>query len=172
MNERILPSRRQDERSRGIALIELLGAVLVAAVLMGVAAALLATMLRIERSYAPDTATQSELERLGAYLRQDAHEAEALAVAEDGRNWSFAMPHGTRVRYGVLAESVERTESTDGMADATRRQELQLSERAEASLREVSIAGKPFAQLVVRSPSPDASGHVVYQVDSALRHIE
>jgi hypothetical protein len=165
------PSRRRKTPSPGIALIELIGAIFAATILFGIATTLLATMLRVDRSYAPQTAAQLELDRLGAYLRQDAHEAETFEIADGGKTCSFTMPHAVRVDYQVLASAVRRTESTagDGGADATKRQDLALPAGADASLQKATVGGQPFVQLAVTNEGGESSARAIYHIDCELR---
>lgn len=97
----------------------------VGSVIFGLAIAVVHTCFRLDANLRRERQAWASLERLGEQFRDDAHAAEAVAVAFPGREsstpvaqgdatppaaWIFRLPGNRQVEYSVSAEGIARIE--------------------------------------------------------------
>jgi hypothetical protein len=153
-------------------LVELIGTIGVSAILLGVGTAVLAAMLRIDRSFAVSDAADIEWQRLAEHVRRDAHQALDLQITESGAAWSFTLPGDERVDYQETPGAVRRTRhSAEAENDAGRQQLLSLADAANVRVELVVLADRPFVRLTMTTSGDGAPRTTSYQVETELRRL-
>ncbi len=103
-------------RRRGFTLVEMLAALTVGSVLLGIAVSILALLMRIERIGRDQVHQDAVTARLAQQFRDDVHAAARLAPAEAGKQgvWRLVLTPDHTVTYRALPELVERDETVAG----------------------------------------------------------
>ncbi len=130
-------------RRRGVSLIEMIAAMGIGAVMMGVAVSLLYTLLRTEGSGREHLRHSSVLGRLADQFRRDVHEAksvgdlsdgeETVGGVSDGEGRQFELAPGRTVTYRLEPGTLVRSEQVDG--EVQRRESFALPPGTTASIR-------------------------------------
>ncbi len=148
---------------RGFSLIEMLAALTVGSVLMGIAVSILAMLMRIERGGREQLHQDMVTARLARQFRDDVHAATRLAPAEAGGkgSWQLVLAPDHTVTYRALPEVVERDEAEAGKP--ARHESYTLPAGWSARLIAPAGAGPPLASLDVGvvPPSVDVGVAVV-----------
>jgi hypothetical protein len=105
---------RTARRRRGVFLVELLSVIAVSVVVLGMAATLMALMLRLEANRRLALAATATLEDVARRLRADAHAASEAEVGPDRAE--LARPDGSAVTYRVEGGTLLRDETREGAA--------------------------------------------------------
>jgi len=133
-------------RRRGLTLIELLVAMAGTSVILGMAVALVYTLLGADRAARQRMHVGESLARLAEQFRSDVHAAKAVApvapagAARPSPGWQLPLDGGRSVRYGLRQGKLIRSEHAGGKA--VRQESFALPEGATISI-EQDVAGRP-----------------------------
>lgn len=109
-------------RRRGLTLIELLVAMAGASAILGMAVAMVYTLLEADRAGRQRMHVGESLGRLAEQFRRDVHAAEAVAPLapaggqQPSPGWQLRLDDGRSVRYGVREGKLIRSEHLGGKA--------------------------------------------------------
>jgi type II secretory pathway pseudopilin PulG len=136
-------------------LVEMIVAMAVATMLLGMAVGLLGTLLRLEDATRARARATEVLAELARQFRSDAHAAVAAVSGRDGTAVALKLPGEHNIRYDVAAGEVIRRE--EGGPAAAREDSFRLPPSASARLDVSRVSSAPrrshdVASLAIHSP--------------------
>jgi prepilin-type N-terminal cleavage/methylation domain-containing protein len=101
---------------RGFTLLEMIVAMTIGAVLLGIAVSVIALLMGVEHSGREQLHQDAVTARLAQQFRDDVHAATRLAPAEAGKKglWQLVLAPDRTVTYHLLPEVVKRDEAVAG----------------------------------------------------------
>jgi prepilin-type N-terminal cleavage/methylation domain-containing protein len=144
-------------RRRGFTLLEMVVAISVSTVLMGIAVTTLIALLRNQNTGREHLQYCRSIERLAEQFRRDVHGAEKISAGEKEGIMEIpaASAEGATIRYQCFAGQIERTESKGGKIVS--RESYILAPATEAALQVKSPPEGSVASIVI-SPRAQAGG--------------
>ena len=153
---------------RAFTLIEMIVAISVGAVLMGIAMSLLVVLLGAERSGRAHVERSETLQRLADQFRRDVHAAvgEVVVKGEKGQEWQMELTGNCIVRYTVAADGVSREERMESRD--VRRESYALQKDSTVAIA-VDRATSPSVVTLTIEPKDASSrpGHEI-RIDAVL----
>jgi prepilin-type N-terminal cleavage/methylation domain-containing protein len=153
---------------RAFTLIEMIVAISVGAVLMGIAVSLLLVLLGAEQSGRTHTERSESLRRLADQFRRDAHAAigEPMAGSEDRHGCRLRLADNCSVRYAIHAGEILREEQSG--AKDVRRESYALPKDSTAAIVVDRTTSPPTLSLtIVPDDASLRSGHEI-RIDALL----
>lgn len=155
-------------RRRGISLIEMIAAMGIGAVMMGVAVALLYTLLETEGSGREHLRHGSVLGRLADQFRRDVHAAKSVGDVADGEGRQFELAPGRTVTYRLEPGTLVRTEQVDAVVQ--RRESFALPPGTTTSIRIEADTDPTIVSLMITpvAEPPRQPGRRTARIDAVL----
>jgi prepilin-type N-terminal cleavage/methylation domain-containing protein len=152
---------------RAYTLVEMIAAISVGSVLMGIAVSLVIVLLRAEQSGRTHAERSESLRRLADQFRRDVHAAVGeTAGAEDRHGCRLRFENKTSVQYAVNGNEVSREESVD--AKTVRRESYVLPKASTAAVA-VDRATSPWTfSLTIVPDDPSLQSNREIRIDALL----
>jgi prepilin-type N-terminal cleavage/methylation domain-containing protein len=153
---------------RGFTLIEMLAALTIGSVVLGISVSMLALLLRVERLGREHVQQDGVTVRLAEQFRDDAHAALPPAPT-DARNkgpWRFVLASDRTVTYRALPEAVDREEAVAGKR--VRYESYTLPAGWAARVLVAADGKPPLASLIVTSTETPRRTDGEVRIDAVL----
>lgn len=157
---------------RGVTLLEMIASIVVMSVLMGVAAVLLQSLLKVDRRYRQQRVENAAVDRLAQQWRADCHAAEKVAIgktSDDLQTVVFNLAD-SQVRYTLAAGQICRTVQQDNRVAA--REYYSVRGTATAEVTEAGTARLAVLNLMRRRETHSDNAPLPFRLEGHLQLAE